>query len=588
MIDHLAPKPRSAATRRRRRAAAARRRLRRRRRADRRRRRGHRPGRERHRRLAARRRRDAARPGDRVLATRTTYVSSALQLLELERAGVTVEVAPRRRRRRGSTSRRWSRRCAGPTALLAATHVPTSSGRVEPVAAIGALTAGRGRPLPARRDPVGRPPAGRRPGDRLRRAGHDRAQVPAGPARHRLPLRLARAARAAATDRPRRARRALVGRARVELADSARRFETWEAAHALRLGLGVALAEARATGIEGSPSHVAGLSACCARGWSRRSPARRSPTRPAGGRASSPSCRRRGAPGDPALASRGRVATRSSSPPRTGSGICRPRGLPASCARLLHVYNGERLDAVIDGARRLRAPAAPPRRGTPGAAPARAASASTPSSRGRRPRAGGRLEPGAARPVGAAAGARAARPRRGSSHGATRMIRRAYPSEAWDDLVDRAYLGWAGWRRRRASSSCFPPAACSRPRDAADPLRDPEVADPRAGSTRGSSGPTWCSAGDAAPGRRCSWCGAGGARDSRSWRGTSRSAAILGTCSGNGRITVPGEAVVLAVAVRDEAERGRTKKRVPTIVTLSAAKGAMSRWSPFAALRVTW
>ena len=33
-------------------------------------------------------------PGDRVLATRTTYVSSALQLLELERAGVTIEVVP--------------------------------------------------------------------------------------------------------------------------------------------------------------------------------------------------------------------------------------------------------------------------------------------------------------------------------------------------------------------------------------------------------------------------------------------------------------------------------------------------------------
>ena len=33
-------------------------------------------------------------PGDRVLATRTTYVSSALQLLELERVGVTVEIVP--------------------------------------------------------------------------------------------------------------------------------------------------------------------------------------------------------------------------------------------------------------------------------------------------------------------------------------------------------------------------------------------------------------------------------------------------------------------------------------------------------------
>jgi len=34
---------------------------------------------------------------------------------------------------------------------------------------------------------------------------------------------------------------------------------------------------------------------------------------------------------------------------------------------------------------------------------------------------------------------------RGSSHGATRMIRRAYPSPVWNDLVDRAYRGWDRW-----------------------------------------------------------------------------------------------------------------------------------------------
>ncbi|MGN6407851.1 MAG: FAD-dependent oxidoreductase [Curtobacterium sp.] len=34
---------------------------------------------------------------------------------------------------------------------------------------------------------------------------------------------------------------------------------------------------------------------------------------------------------------------------------------------------------------------------------------------------------------------------RGSSHGATRMIRRAYPHPVWNDLVDRAYRGWDRW-----------------------------------------------------------------------------------------------------------------------------------------------
>jgi glycine/D-amino acid oxidase-like deaminating enzyme len=35
--------------------------------------------------------------------------------------------------------------------------------------------------------------------------------------------------------------------------------------------------------------------------------------------------------------------------------------------------------------------------------------------------------------------------RRGSSHGATRMIRRAYPNPVWNDLVDHAFRGWDRW-----------------------------------------------------------------------------------------------------------------------------------------------
>lgn len=37
---------------------------------------------------------------------------------------------------------------------------------------------------------------------------------------------------------------------------------------------------------------------------------------------------------------------------------------------------------------------------------------------------------------------------RGSSHGATRMIRRAYPHPDWNDLVADAYRGWERWERR--------------------------------------------------------------------------------------------------------------------------------------------
>lgn len=37
--------------------------------------------------------------------------------------------------------------------------------------------------------------------------------------------------------------------------------------------------------------------------------------------------------------------------------------------------------------------------------------------------------------------------RRGSSHGATRMTRRAYPNEVWNDLVKSAHDAWARWER---------------------------------------------------------------------------------------------------------------------------------------------
>ncbi|GAA1687890.1 N-methyl-L-tryptophan oxidase [Microbacterium sediminicola] len=37
---------------------------------------------------------------------------------------------------------------------------------------------------------------------------------------------------------------------------------------------------------------------------------------------------------------------------------------------------------------------------------------------------------------------------RGSSHGRTRMIRRAYPNPVWNDLVDRAFTGWAQLEER--------------------------------------------------------------------------------------------------------------------------------------------
>lgn len=41
---------------------------------------------------------------------------------------------------------------------------------------------------------------------------------------------------------------------------------------------------------------------------------------------------------------------------------------------------------------------------------------------------------------------------RGSSHGQTRMIRRAYPNVVWNDFVDRAFAGWQRWSAASATT----------------------------------------------------------------------------------------------------------------------------------------
>ncbi len=45
---------------------------------------------------------------------------------------------------------------------------------------------------------------------------------------------------------------------------------------------------------------------------------------------------------------------------------------------------------------------------------------------------------------------------RGSSHGATRMIRRAYPNPVWNPLVERAYAGWDRWAEADGSPFLHP------------------------------------------------------------------------------------------------------------------------------------
>jgi cysteine desulfurase/selenocysteine lyase len=389
-------------------------------------------------------------PGDRVVATRSTYVSSALHLLELERTGVVVEIADDDASGRTDLDalRRLLRR---PAALLAATHIPTSSGTVQPAAEIGELARAAGVPyLLDATQSIGQLPVdvGVIGCDALVTTGRKFLRAPRGTGLLYVSESLRGRLRPTAPDV-----RGAVWSADhdFDLQSSARRFETWEAAHALRLGFGVALAEVIALGVERVQAHVVDLA--------RELRARLSDEIP-GIRIA-----------DPVDAGSGIVTfvrdeedpqqtlarlTRADChavvvPAAHGRWDMAPRGLDAVVRASFHVYNdGDDVAAVIGALRGDGRPSRP----APGAASPTSASAGFQSSRSRDgadvivigtgihgrsvawqlARRGAsvvlleRLRPGH---------------HQGSSHGATRMIRRAYPSTVWDGLVDRAYAAWA-------------------------------------------------------------------------------------------------------------------------------------------------
>lgn len=300
---------------------------------------------------------DAMRPapGDRVLATSTTYVSSALQLLEMERGGVKIEIVPDDAEGRLDLDA-LEAALREPAAVVVATHVPTSSGRVEPVAAIGALTKAAGVPylldatqsvgqLPVAVDEIGC--------DALVTTGRKFLRAPRGTGLLYIAPDFLDRLRPSAPD----VRGALwSGEHEFELADSARRFETWEAAHALRLGLGVALEEALATGIENIAAHVSGLSAVLRARLVEEVP---------GARITDPPGSASGIvtfviEGEEPQATQDRLKRAGCHtvvvPASHGRWDLQPRGLSAIVRASFHVYNGDDdIDAVIDA---LSAPVA--------------------------------------------------------------------------------------------------------------------------------------------------------------------------------------------------------------------------------------
>jgi selenocysteine lyase/cysteine desulfurase len=190
---------------------------------------------------------DALRPraGARIIASRSTYVSHALHLMTLEREdGVDLDVVPTGADRLVDLEALEKLLAEGPPAIVTAAHVPTSSGLVEPVAAIGALVRSYGGffLLDATQSVGHLDTDVRQIGcDVLVTTGRKFLRAPRGTgfayvstaALERL-LPTAPDVRASqwtsASD--------------WHIDDTARRFETWEASVAGRLGLGVAIDEA--------------------------------------------------------------------------------------------------------------------------------------------------------------------------------------------------------------------------------------------------------------------------------------------------------------------------------------------------------
>jgi selenocysteine lyase/cysteine desulfurase/glycine/D-amino acid oxidase-like deaminating enzyme len=195
--------------------------------------------------------------GDRVLVSRSGYVSCALQLLALERErGVVVELLPNGPDGAVDLEALRAALDAGPAALLALTHIPTSSGLVEPVAEAGRLARAAGVTyLLDATQSVGHLPVdvAEIGCDALVTTGRKYLRAPRGTAFLYVRRSLLERLEPLAPD----VRGATWTADREWTLDAgARRFETWETSHALRLGLGVALAESDALGIETIAAHL--------------------------------------------------------------------------------------------------------------------------------------------------------------------------------------------------------------------------------------------------------------------------------------------------------------------------------------------
>ncbi|MGW5386302.1 aminotransferase class V-fold PLP-dependent enzyme [Nocardia sp. NPDC003963] len=382
-------------------------------------------------------------PGDRVLMSRSSYVSSALNVLELSRTqGVQVEVLPNDPGGAVDLDA-LAQALRRPARLVTVAHIPTSSGSVEPVAEIGALcrTAGVTYLLDATQS-VGQLPLDVESigCDILVGTGRKFLRGPRGTGLLYVSDRIRAQLRPTAPD----VRGAMWKTDHdYELTDTARRFETWETAHALQLGLGAAVDEALALGIDRIADHIGGLA-----DYMRRRLAALG-----GVTVLDPPAARSGivtfrVAGESPVQTKARLLRRGirvvAVPASHGRWDLGDRGLDAVVRASVHVYNGaDDVDALEEALTEQTPLTKPESAPAPlrsvrhdehtdvivvGAGIHGSSTAWQLARRGLRVIALEQFGPGH---------------EEGSSHGRHRMIRRAYPAPIWYPLVDRAYAAWA-------------------------------------------------------------------------------------------------------------------------------------------------
>jgi monomeric sarcosine oxidase len=386
------------------------------------------------------------RPGDRILASASSYVSSALHLLELRHSlGVTVEVLPIDATG-GVDLDALDRALRRPAALVTAAHVPTSSGLIESAAEIGARTTAAGVPLLLdATQSVGQMTVdvGLIGCDLAVATGRKFVRGPRGTGLLYVSPRLRATLRSSHPD----VRGAhWIADERYDLEAGARRYETWEAAHALRLGLGTALAEALDLGLPHIHDYLRGLAGRLRAGLATV-PGIRVVDPPAAGGAIVTFVRDGEEPRETVRSLRENGFHLVTVPASHSQWDLGRRGLPAVVRASVHVYNdADEVDALV--AELARPAPASARRPAP-------ETTGTPALLRTGDRAdvvvvGAGIHGSVAAWQLANRGASVIQVEQfpdghteGSSHGHTRMIRRAYPSPVWDGLLDRAYDAWA-------------------------------------------------------------------------------------------------------------------------------------------------